>query len=107
MLYIGNSVPNISQRVEYLLESISSPGNALQAAMVNIHADTNGLCSDFEAASSHIIEVDPYTCYYNPSNKNIQSNVSYVNFAVRGKTDVDLRWHNRQNICELYDAHKD
>ena len=69
-LHIGNAVPNVSQRVEYLLESISSQDNALQAAMGNIRADTNGLRSDFEASSIHIIEVDPCTHSSNPSNKN-------------------------------------
>ena len=52
--------PNAPQRVEFLLDSITSQDNALQAAMGNICADTNGLRSDFEGASSHLIEVDPY-----------------------------------------------
>ena len=75
--------------------------------MGNIRADTNGLCSEFEAASSHIIEVDAYTCSYNPSNKDRQDNVSSVFFAGRGQTCVDLRWHTRQEFRELSDSQKD
>ena len=45
--HIGNAVPNTPQRVEFLLESINSQDNALQAAMGNICANTNGLKRDF------------------------------------------------------------
>ena len=80
-LHIGNAVPNISQLVEYLLKSISSQDNSLQATMRNICAGTNGLRGDFESASSHLVEVDPYTRSFNPSNNNRQANVSSVTFA--------------------------
>ena len=53
--------------------------------MGNIRADTNGICSESEYASIHLIEVDPYTHSSNPSNKNRQANVSSVNFSGRGK----------------------
>ena len=81
-LHIGNAVPNVPQRVEYLLESISSQDNALQAAMGNIHANTNGLCGNFEAASIHLIEVDQKTRSSNTSNKNQQANVYSITLMV-------------------------
>ena len=52
--------------------------------MGNIRANTNGLCSDFKDTSSHIIEVDPYTRSYNPSNNNQQANASSVTFSGQG-----------------------
>ena len=53
--HIGNAVPNTPHRVEFLIESITSQDNTLQAAMGNILANTNGLRSYFEVASSHLI----------------------------------------------------
>ena len=45
--HIGNPVPDASQRVEYLLDSITSQDSALQAAIGNIRADSSGLRKDF------------------------------------------------------------
>ena len=58
--HIGNPVPDPTQRVEYLLDSITSQDSSLQAAIGNIRADSAGLRKDFEKASSHMLEVDPY-----------------------------------------------
>ena len=58
--HIVNAVPNNPQRVEFILESITSQDNALQASMVNIPTGTNFLRSDFEGASIHLIEVELY-----------------------------------------------
>lgn len=108
-LHINNAVPNMSQRVEYLLESISCQDSSLQAAMGNIRADTNNMRSNFEAAASHIIEVDPYRRASNQgnNNKSKQANVSGVSFAGRGKTGVDLRWHTRKEFGALTNEQKD
>jgi hypothetical protein len=109
-LHINNAVPNMSQRVEYLLESISCQDSALQAAMGNIRADTNGMRSNFETAASHLIEVDPYRRASNQgtnSNTGKQAYVSAVTFAGRGKTGVDLRWHTRKEFGELTGEQKD
>ena len=108
-LHINNAVPNMSQRVEYLLESISCQDSSLQAAMGNIRADTNGMRSNFETAASHLIEVDPYRRASNQQNPNKgrQANVSAVTFAGRGKTGVDLRWHTRKDFRELTSEQRD
>ena len=106
-IHIGNAVPNFPQQVEYLLESTLSQDNTLHAAMGNIHADTNGLCSDFEAASIHLIEVDTYTRSSNTLNKNRQDNVYSVTFSGRGQTCVDLRWNNHKESRKLSDSQKD
>jgi hypothetical protein len=77
--------------------------------MGNIRADTNNMRSNFEAAASHLIEVDPYRCASNPGNnpKGKQTHVSAVTFAGRGKTGVDLRWHTRKEFGALTSEQKD
>ena len=95
--HIGNALPNNPQRVEFILESITSQDNALQATLGNIRANTNGIRSDFEGASSHLIEVDPYRrSKKSNSMKPNPATVSAVTFSGRGKTRVDLRWNTRQ-----------
>ena len=91
-----------------MLDSISSQDNALQAAMGNIRADTNGLRSDFEAASSHLIEVDPYRRSSNTDQRRQPgAKVSAVTFAGWGKTGVDLRWHTRSEFWNLTEEQRD
>ena len=106
-LHINNAVPNMAQRVEYLLESISCQDNSLQAAMGNVRADTNNMRGDFEAAASHLIEVDPYRRASRQNNNKTVANVSGVSFAGRGTTGVDLRWHPRAEFLALSDEQKD
>ncbi len=75
--------------------------------MGNIRADTNNMRNDFEAAASHLVEVDPYrrsTCH---AQSNRSANVSAVSFAGRGKTGVDLRWHTRQEFRDLSNEQRD
>ena len=106
--HIGNAVPNTPQRVEFLLYSITSQDNALQAAMGNIRADTNGLRSDFEGATSHLIEFDPYqkSTKSNPTKPNPVI-FSAVTFTGRGKIEVNLHWHTRKEFIDIYSEHKD
>ena len=106
--HIGNAVPNTPQRVEFLLESITSQDNALQASMENIFSDTNGPRIDFEGASIHLIEVDPYWIYTksNPT-KPKPVKVSEVTFDGRGKTGVNIRWHTQQEFRDLSNDKKD
>jgi len=108
--HINNAVPNMSQRVEYLLESINCQDSSLQAAMGNIRADTNNMRSNFEAAASHLIEVDPFrraSRQQGNNNKGTQAQVSAVTFAGRGKSGVDLRWHTRKEFGALTSDQRD
>ena len=93
--HIGNAVPNNLQRVEFLLDSITSRDNALHAAMGNIYTDTNGPRSGFEGTLSHLIEVDPYrrSTKSNPTKPN-PVKFSAVTFSGQNKTVVDLRWNS-------------
>ena len=106
--HIGNAIPNTPQMEKILLESITSQYNALQAAMGNIRSNNNGLRSDSEGASSHLIEVDPYrrSTKYDPTKPN-PVKVSAVMFAVRGKTRVDLRWNTSQEFRDISSDQKD
>ena len=105
--HIGNAVPTMQQRVEFLLDSIASQDSALQAAMGNIRADTHGLRGDFESAASHLIEVDPYRRSSGQQKNNNAPKISSVTFAGRGKTGVDLRWHTRKEFKDLTSDQKD
>jgi hypothetical protein len=105
---IHTQVPDEPQRVEYLLDAITCQDSALQAAIGNIRASTNDMRVQFETASSHLIEVDPYkrlAC--NPQGGG-NAKVSDTRFSAgRGKTGVDLHWHPRSKFMELSDAQKD
>jgi hypothetical protein len=62
--------------------------------------------SDFESASSSLIEVDPY--YRSIRNNSRQANVSSIDFrAGRGSSGVDLRWHTRKEFLKLSKEQKD
>ena len=106
--HIVNTVPNIPQRVKFLLEFITSQDNSLHAVMVNIRANTNGLRCDFEVTSSHLIEVDPYqrSTKYNPKKPN-PVKVLVITFSGRGKTGVYLCWNTSQEFRYLSSEKKD
>ena len=100
--HITVSVPNESQRVEYLIDSISSTDSTLQAAIGLIRANTNNMRNDFECAASALIEVDPYKRSQRPGPGAKTANVSAIDFSAgRGTTGVDLRWHPRKDFKEL------
>ena len=103
-------VPDESQRVEYLVDSINCSDTTLQATLGLIRANTNGMRTDFEVASSALIEVDPYR----RSQKNPQGqqrggdNISAIDFnAGRGSSGVDLRWHHPKEFKALPNDQKD
>ena len=70
--------------------------------MLNFCANTNEINSDFEGASSQLFEVDPYriSTKLNPIKPNTVK-VSAVTFYGRGKTGVELRWHTKQEFCDI------
>ena len=108
--HINNQVPNEPQRVEYLLDSINCQDAALQAAIGNIRADSNGMRSLFEPAAAHLLEVDPYrrAAKNGGGRGNGAAQISDVRFgAGRGETGVDLRWYPRKEFLNLSSAQKD
>ena len=107
-LHITVRVPDDTQRVEYLIDSINCTDNTLQATIGLIRANTNNMHQDFEAAASALIEVDPYRRSQKNPTTNRQANVSAIDFgAGRGSTGVDLRWHPRKEFKKLSDDQKD
>jgi hypothetical protein len=100
--HITVSVPDNSQRVEYLIDSISCFDNTLQAAIGLIRANTNNMRNDFEVAASALIEVDPYKRSQRMPGNPKEANVSGIDFnAGRGETGVDLRWHPKSEFMKL------
>ena len=63
---------------------------------------------DFEAATSALIEVDPYRRSQKNPTTNRQANVSAIDFSAgRGATGVDLRWLPHKYFKKLSDDQKD
>jgi hypothetical protein len=108
--HITVSVPDQSQRVEYLIDSITCNDTALQAAIGLVRANTNNMRKDFEAAASALIEVDPYRKSQRSggSGNSRGAQVSAIDFSAgRGTTGVDLRWHPRREFKNLSDEQRD
>ena len=99
--HITVAVPDQSQRVEYLIDSIACNDSTLQAAIGLIRANTNNMRNDYESAASALIEVDPYRrSQRNPNPKT--ASVSAIDFSAgRGTSGVDLRWHPRNDFKSL------
>ena len=107
--HITVPVPDASQRVEYLIDSITCQDNTLQAAIGLVRANTNNMRNDFELAASALIEVDPYKRSQRqvPSNPR-DANVSAIDFnAGRGDSGVDLRWHSKGDFMKLTQDQRD
>lgn len=105
--HITVSVPDKSQCVEYLIDAITCSDNTLQAALGLIRANTNGMRSDFELASTSLIEVDPYRRAQKPSSSS-NATISGIDFhAGRGSSGVDLRWHHPKEFRALPSDQKD
>ena len=104
------TVPDSTQQVEYLIDSINYQDNTLQAAIGLIRTNTNNMRSNFEDAASALIEVDSYKrSHRNPnSNGQRQANVSSIGFnASRGSSGIDLRWHHPREFRKLSNDQKD
>ena len=106
--HITVPVPDASQRVEYLIDSITCQDNTLQAAIGLVRANTNNMRNDFELAASALIEVDPYKRSQKPIPSPRNANISAIDFnAGRGDTGVDLRWHPKGEFMKLTQEQRD
>ena len=104
-VHVTVNVPDPAQRVEYLIDSITSSDSTLQASIGLIRANTNNMRSNFERAASSLIEVDPYR---RGAKLTPEANISAIDFSAgRGKTGVDLRWHPKKEFSGLTQAQKD
>ena len=95
-------IPDQSQRVEYIIDSISCNDITLQAALGLIRANTNNMRNDFELCCSTLIEVDPYRRSQKSSSKTPLAQISGIDFSAgRGSSGVDLRWHHPKEFKAL------
>ncbi len=99
---ISVPIPDQSQRVEYLIDSINNQDPGLQAALSLIRNNTN-LRRDFEGAANAMIEVDPYKKSQGAAAKaQREAQISAIDYgAGRGSTGVDLRWHPKSEFKKL------
>ena len=105
--HITVSVPDQSQRVEYLIDSIACNDNTLQAAIGLVRANTNNMRHDFEAAASALIEVDPFKRGNKSGGTQRTANISAIDFSAgRGSTGVDLRWQPNKEFKKLPEEQK-
>ena len=105
--HIQVAVPDQSQRVEYLIDSISCNDSTLQAAIGLVRSNVNQMREDFELAANALIEVDPYTRSKRATSR-ATANVSALDFGSgRGDTGVDLRWHTPKEFKALSPEQKD
>jgi hypothetical protein len=105
--HITVAVPDQTQCVEYLIDSINCADNTLQATIGLIRANTNSMRDDFEKAASALIEVDPFKRSNKVGGNPRNANVSAIDFgAGRGTTGVDLRWHSNKDFKKLSEEQK-
>ena len=104
--HITVPVPSNPQRVEYLIDSITSKDITLQASIGVVRANTNNMRNDFEGVANILIEIDPYR-------RSTRTNTSDANFSAidmsagRGNTGVDLCFHPKHKFLELTQEQKD
>ena len=68
-----------------------------------VRANTNNIRHNFDAATSTLLEVEPYKSAQKlSSGPGRQSNISCIDFSGgRVSSGVDLRWHNKNKIRKL------
>ena len=108
--HITVPVPDQSQRVEYLIDSLAYGDNKLQAAIGLLKDNTNEMRQNFKASSTDIIEVDPYQQYQRapgPRGTNVLT-AEVIDFKSGcGSTGFDLRWNPKNYFRKLPDDQKD
>ena len=105
--HITVAVPDQSQRVEYLIDSINCADSTLQACIGLIRSNVNNMREDFELAANALIEVDPYKRSQRQPVRP-QAQVSGIDFSSgRGDSGVDLRWHTPIEFKALNQEQKD
>ena len=87
--HITVPVSSDPQRVEYLIDSITSKDSTLQASIGLVRANTNNMCNNFEGAANILIAIYPY-CMSTRTNTS-DLNVSAVDFSAGKGNAGDLR----------------
>mmetsp|Transcript_4425 Transcript_4425/g.6467 ORF Transcript_4425/g.6467 Transcript_4425/m.6467 type:complete len:288 (-) Transcript_4425:435-1298(-) len=102
--HITIAVPDPSQRLKNLINSITCNDTALQAAIGLVRANTNNMRINFEAVASALIEVDPYCKSQRSGGGGRGAQVSAIDLSAgRGSTGVDLHWYPKPEFKNLSD----
>ena len=102
-------VPDEHTRVGYLLDNIEHQDADLRASIAQIRTNSQGTRNDFEKSVSILLPVDPFA--KNTANKpKVSFEISSAQgtkFGRGSKTNVDLRWHKRDEFANLSSEAKD
>ena len=86
---------------------MSNSDTDLRAVISIVRINMNNMCDDFEGSAGFLLPVCPYAKHQNErgsSTSNIRGTNIYYD-TIRGKyyskTDVDIRWHKRDEYAEL------
>ena len=89
-MHVTCAVPRPDQKVECIIDSANYADRTLQLAAGLVRAKTSNSREDFEASSSSLIEVDPYS--QSSRSTGCNDNTSSIEFnACRESSGVDLR----------------
>ena len=95
-------LPSGHTQVGYLIDNITNSDPDLHAAIASICVDTNGMCSNFEAAVAFLLPVEPYIKHRTAGDKNITiADTQALKNKSNSKTGVDFRWHTPEEYTKL------
>ena len=104
--HIMTNVFSEPQQVEFLIDSITSKDNTLQATIGLVRENTNNTRNDFELEASTLIEVDPFCCATRTNARN--ANILAIDFSAgRGTTGVDLCFYPHDKFQVLPQEQQD
>ena len=105
--HVNFQLPNEHTRVGYILDNIESQDSDLKARLASIHANTNGMRDNFEAAVTWLLPTCPYAKYAKGrKDSGPRAEISEVTLQKESKTGVDLRWHTKKEYQKLSKAQK-
>ena len=100
------NVPSELQQVEFLIDSITSKDNTLQATIGLGWGNTNNMRNDFKLTASTLIEVDHFR--YATRNNARNANISAIDFSAGcGTTGVDLWFYPDDKFKALLQEQQD
>ena len=89
----NSQLPNDHTRVSYLIDNIVNNDPDLRAAIASIRVYTDNIRSNFEAAVTFMLPVDPYIKHKEKLNKAPQIHDVTLKGKTHSQTGVDFRWH--------------
>jgi hypothetical protein len=94
--HVNFQLPTEHTRVGYLMDNIVNSDPDLCAAISSIRMNANGMRTNFEAAVSFMLPVDPYSKKKGNHDRNANvSDAHTLRNKSSSKTGVDFRWYKR------------